>query len=50
MTREDIVAAIASSLRRSLRFLSEGQARAAADTVLRDIKAMGVRLVRRRDG
>ena len=48
MTREDLLCVIARAVRRSVTFLSEGQARGAADTVLRDLKSLGVRITRPR--
>ena len=45
MTREDLLRLIARALRRSVTFISEGQAAAAADTVLRDLKAAGLRIL-----
>ena len=48
MTREDLLCVIARAVRRSVTFLSEGQARGAADTVLRDLKSLGVRMMRPR--
>ena len=41
---------IARAVRRSFTFVTEGQALGAADTVLRDLKAVGIRiLIPRRD-
>jgi hypothetical protein len=48
MTREGLLRIIARAVRRSVTFVSESQALAAADTVLRDLKSMGVRLSRPR--
>jgi hypothetical protein len=45
MTREDLLRLIARAVRRSFTFASEGQALGAADTVLRDLKAVGVRIL-----
>ncbi len=44
MTREDLLQLIVRSLRRSFTFDSEGQARGAADTVLRDLNVVGIRI------
>jgi hypothetical protein len=48
MTREDLLLLIARALRRNFTFASDHQAKAAADTVLRDFKAAGLRIFRRR--
>jgi hypothetical protein len=45
MTREDLLRLIARAVRRSFTFASEGQALGAADTVLRDLKAVGIRIL-----
>ena len=45
MTREDLLRLIARALRRSVTFISDSQAAAAADTVLRDLKAAGLRIL-----
>lgn len=45
-TREDLQRIIAAALRRSRTFLAEADALAAADTVLRDLKAAGVIILR----
>jgi hypothetical protein len=45
MTREDLLRLIARAVRRSFTFVSEGQALGAADTVLRDLKAVGIRIL-----
>lgn len=50
MTREDLIRIIAGALRRSRTFLSEKDALAAADTVLRDLKAAGVTIRREKGG
>lgn len=47
MTREDLLQLIARAVRRSFTFASDGQAIGAADTVLRDLKAAGIRLIAR---
>ena len=44
MTREDLLRLIARAVRRSFTFASESQALGAADTVLRDMKACGIRI------
>ena len=48
MTREDLLRLIARAVRRSFTFASESQAMAAADTVLRDLRAVGIRMLRPR--
>ena len=48
MTREDLLRIIARAVRRSITFLSDRQALGAADTVLRDLKSVGIRMVRPR--
>lgn len=48
MTREDLLRIIARAVRRSVTFASDGQAWGAADTVLRDLKSVGVRILRPR--
>lgn len=45
MTREDLLRLIARAVRRSFTFASETQALGAADTVLRDLKAVGIRML-----
>jgi hypothetical protein len=45
MTREDLLRLIARAVRRSFTFASESQALGAADTVLRDLKAVGIRIL-----
>lgn len=45
MTREDLLRLIARAVRRSFTFASESQALGAADTVLRDLKAIGIRIL-----
>jgi hypothetical protein len=45
MTREDLLRLIARAVRRSFTFASESQALGAADTVLRDLKAAGIRML-----
>ena len=45
MTREDLLRLIARAVRRSFTFASENQALGAADTVLRDLKAVGIRIL-----
>jgi hypothetical protein len=45
MTRDDLMRVIAHAVRRSFTFATETQALGAADTVLRDLKAMGVRIL-----
>lgn len=45
MTREDLLRLIARAIRRSFTFASESQALGAADTVLRDLKAVGIRML-----
>jgi hypothetical protein len=44
MTREDLLRLIARAVRRSFTFASESQALGTADTVLRDMKACGIRI------
>ena len=48
MTREDLLRLIARAVRRSFTFASESQAMGAADTVLRDLRAVGIRMLRPR--
>ncbi len=48
MTREDLLRLIARAIRRSFTFASESQALGAADTVLRDLKAVGIRMLAQR--
>jgi hypothetical protein len=45
MTREELLRLIARAIRRGLTFASESQALAIADTVLRDLKAAGIRIL-----
>lgn len=45
MTREDLLRLIARAIRRSFTFASDSQALGAADTVLRDLKAVGIRML-----
>src|SRR3954463_11326442 len=45
MTREELLRLIARAVRRGLTFASETQALATADTVLRDLKAAGIRIL-----
>jgi len=45
MTREELLRLIARAIRRGLTFASESQASAIADTVLRDLKAAGIRIL-----
>ena len=45
-TRDDLIRLIAGSLKRSLTYLNSSQAEAMADSVLRDLKAAGLRIVR----
>jgi hypothetical protein len=45
MTREELLRLIAGAIRRGLTFASESQALAIADTVLRDLKAAGIRIL-----
>jgi hypothetical protein len=49
MTREDLLRLIARAVRRSFTFASEMQALGAADTVLRDLKAVGIRILAPRE-
>lgn len=45
MDRDDLMEIIAGSLCRSFNFLAQPEALGAADTVLRELKAAGVRIV-----
>jgi hypothetical protein len=45
MTREELLRLIARAIRRGLTFASESHALAIADTVLRDLKAAGIRIL-----
>ena len=45
-TRHDLIRLIAGSLKRSLTYLNSSQAEVMADSVLRDLKAAGLRIVR----
>jgi hypothetical protein len=45
-TRDDLIRLIAGSLKRSLTYLNSSQAEVMADSVLRDLKAAGLRIVR----
>jgi len=45
MTREELLRLIARAIRRGFTFASESQALGIADTVLRDLKAAGIRIL-----
>ena len=45
MTREELLRLIARAIRRGLTYASESQALSIADTVLRDLKAAGIRIL-----
>jgi hypothetical protein len=45
MTREELLRLIARAIRRGLTYASESQALGIADTVLRDLKAAGIRIL-----
>jgi hypothetical protein len=45
-TRDDLIRLIAGSLKRSLTYLNSSQAEIMADTILRELKAAGLRIVR----
>ena len=47
-TRDDLLELIANALRLQLTYLSEDQALAVADTILRTLKAAGLSIRRRR--
>ena len=45
MTRDEVLRVIARAIRRGMTFASESQALSIADTVLRDLKAAGIRIL-----